>query len=602
MLPHLSINSPVISSANKKNNQTTSTEEKNLIENAEPLYLKPSFGPNRILDKLHPEILELIIYFVILSKNNLFNFQLVNKFFLAATEKYLEKLFKTRDAEKNEIYKNGREIRLFLTTALKTVKSEKYNSLNFLLNNIFLGNILRGRPYRALELILLESENHDIRKKLEYLDKIEIFFSNHQTEDELSYSAKSLIKLQDHKDISPEQISFISDQSIYYLIQKSDPQLKFFLDIPPSALITSFNVSGTEIIEACARNDIELVRLMIKSNMFSPIGMDMVHWAVEHRNLEFLELFINEKVNLDKRDVYGHTPLFACLTKREKQADDFVIMSMLIKGGANIHTADSSQNTALTLASKLGFFDITKLLIQYGAEKNHQNYFLNTPAHLAAQYGHTEIILYFWADPEIDFEAKNQLGDSVFHSAAKWGQRSVINILSNQKDNTNSSEQGTAIQSINRTIDIDAKNKYKLSPLNSVASSYRPDMLKLLLTLNADKESQDEKGWRPLHHAANAGNIDSIDALIEAQVCIDAKAHDGKTPLMLAASIGNVATVKKLMPHSQFDPVTNLEDRATLIELKKTYKLKSEIINTLLKNNDQSTLASLGIDISCLVL
>ena len=69
-----------------------------------------------------------------------------------------------------------------------------------------------------------------------------------------------------------------------------------------------------------------------------------------------------------------------------------------------VKSADEHQRTALYTATRCGFNDIIETLIQRGGEVNHKQLDNSTPLHVAAYYGHKDIVnllLIHGADPHL---------------------------------------------------------------------------------------------------------------------------------------------------------------------------------------------------------
>ena len=74
--------------------------------------------------------------------------------------------------------------------------------------------------------------------------------------------------------------------------------------------------------------------------------------------------------------------------------------------------------TALYLAANSGDLEVCKLLVDAGAELNHQNHGGDTALHIAASMGHLEIVRLL-VNAGADITIKNIWGTTAWHLATK---------------------------------------------------------------------------------------------------------------------------------------------------------------------------------------
>ncbi len=79
----------------------------------------------------------------------------------------------------------------------------------------------------------------------------------------------------------------------------------------------------------------------------------------------------------------------------------------------------------MLLAASNGHLPITRRLLEVGANAEAKNRLGDTPLHKAARMGHVEImkiLLEWWAD----VEAMNYLGDTALHLALRYGKEAAV--------------------------------------------------------------------------------------------------------------------------------------------------------------------------------
>ncbi|CAM4780685.1 unnamed protein product [Rotaria magnacalcarata] len=92
--------------------------------------------------------------------------------------------------------------------------------------------------------------------------------------------------------------------------------------------------------------------------------------------------------------------------------------------------------------------------------------------------------------------------------------------------------------------DINARDKYLLTPLHYAVARQNLAGVKQLIALNADIESEDRQGIRPLHIACKEGYFSIVEYLIEQGAKLDVVDADSWTPIHYACAKGHLDIVK----------------------------------------------------------
>ncbi|EAY13858.1 ankyrin repeat protein, putative [Trichomonas vaginalis G3] len=88
---------------------------------------------------------------------------------------------------------------------------------------------------------------------------------------------------------------------------------------------------------------------------------------------------------------------------------------------------------------------------------------------------------------------------------------------------------------ISNGADINAKNKYELTPLHYAARDNRKETAEILISNGADINAKDKDGCTPLHYAARDNRKETAEILISNGADINAKDKYESTPLHYAA-------------------------------------------------------------------
>ena len=96
-------------------------------------------------------------------------------------------------------------------------------------------------------------------------------------------------------------------------------------------------------------------------------------------------------------------------------------------------------------------------------------------------------------------------------------------------------------------VSVEARDRYKCTPMHRAAQNGCDDACRLLLKEGASVKAKNNVGWTPLHWAALKGHRALCELLIENNALIDVKANDGETPLHCAIQTGKEAVCRLLI-------------------------------------------------------
>ncbi len=136
-------------------------------------------------------------------------------------------------------------------------------------------------------------------------------------------------------------------------------------------------------------------------------GLNILYYAIENNNNKITNLLINKYIdlNLDLTiiDKNGNTPLhYACIKQ------NYEIAKLLIINGIDINISNFINDfSALNYCVLYGNLNLLKLLIQYGANIDDQDYYGNTILHYSLIYNKYEIFKYLITFKNINFNKYN---------------------------------------------------------------------------------------------------------------------------------------------------------------------------------------------------
>ena len=319
---------------------------------------------------------------------------------------------------------------------------------------------------------------------------------------------------------------------------------------------------------------------------------------------------------LDKGGVSSENDILNFLKKMEFHTENEIIVKVvkkLIYNGTDVQTTDQEGNSALHIASYLGFLNVVIVLLNRGCSVNTKNDSNETPLTRAIQQGHLTVItnlLEYGSDAISvnimkflrDNKRKNQQevatvvsklidcganvdekdvgGDTALHFAALMDNKPMAETLIHY---------GAAINVTNiaslTPFDLAVRNGHFLivsKLIDSGAKGNAVDIVKFLKTYKcgdeqelakittslichgADILAQDHNGNNALHIASLMKYYFIVDILIKNGALVNVTNHQGETPLHLASSMGHFKLTKMLVENGcDIDPV-NLENDTPL--------------------------------------
>jgi len=133
---------------------------------------------------------------------------------------------------------------------------------------------------------------------------------------------------------------------------------------------------------------------------------------------------------------------------RAAEKNDILGVKMWLMAGANINAQEKLYgNTALVVASKYGYTEIVKLLLEAGADVNVKNKDGETALMKASYNGYTEIVKML-IDAGADVNIKDRYGTTALMLASLYGYTEIVELLIKAGANVNikNSYGGTALR------------------------------------------------------------------------------------------------------------------------------------------------------------
>ena len=220
------------------------------------------------------------------------------------------------------------------------------------------------------------------------------------------------------------------------------------------------------------------------------------------------------------------TPLHAALERGYLD-----VTKLLLERGADIGSRDSQSQTPLHIASYRGYTEVVSLLIDAGADLNAEGFNRETPLYSALSKGRQDVARLL-LEHRADVNHPENRGLTPLHHASLHGHNDVVQLL------------------LHHDADTNRWDNRGLTPLHHASMGGLNDIIQLLLDHGADPNYRDNRGWTPLHHASQRGLNDIVQLLLD-HGAVTSSENCALTPHHLASLRGNSDIVRLLLDHGE---------------------------------------------------
>ena len=318
-----------------------------------------------------------------------------------------------------------------------------------------------------------------------------------------------------------------------------------------------------------------------------------VLWASRGNNIDTVRNLIRLGANLNHQNDKGSTPLYwGC---RYGLTD--MVRILLKEGNADVHQQRKlGLVSPILLASALGYLEITKLLLDYGALVNLTIQSGFCPLHHAAAEGNVDVIQLL-LERGANINLSNGFGDTAIILAAKNQHREALSLLAYSGaslDGVNKSGKGiwhyavdcddndllavfvSCYQKLKNMESGQLKFAEGKTPLHLAAMKGDYEKIDFLLKAGADPDAQDEGGNTFIHLAAREGKEKVLNQFV-GTVDFNRKNDESETPLHLAVRSGNPNVIKMLLKKADLT-VRNSSEETVLHVASKNPDISMDIV------------------------
>lgn len=280
---------------------------------------------------------------------------------------------------------------------------------------------------------------------------------------------------------------------------------------------------------AAMSGNIQMLDLVFRENASlryrSPDGWTPLHFAARYGHHAMAERLLNMKVQWKAQTKkQRETALHLAIAARH----ELTVNVLLAHKDADVTISDADGQQPLHHAIRQGNQRLVSDLLAAGAKLKSQNEYGWKPVHLAAAYGHTDLLMEFithGVNPNEPLSSPSFKPGKKTNEAARRGYWAEI-----------------------RWPHEEAR------PLHLAIEFGHPQVVKILAAAGADVSQPDKARWRPLHYAAFHCQPDVLQLLLDKGASPHATTVDGNTPLALGfrehglqASSGDKIRIQQLL-------------------------------------------------------
>lgn len=281
----------------------------------------------------------------------------------------------------------------------------------------------------------------------------------------------------------------------------------------------------TPLIIAVGNSYIDTAKILIENganiNAVDIEGWSALSYAVNNGDIEIAKLLLENKAKIkDELLIAIKSPIV------ESRIN---IMKLLIDNKANINYTDENGFNPLNIAIESGDMELTKFLITNGANVNSlMQDGVSLIGYAIAQNNMDLLQILIENGANVNYTNGDSWADTPLKTASRLGLDNVVRILLTRNADINS-------------VDMNGNTALHTAALNSQLS-----IVKLLLEKNPNLDIQNKVGNTALHLAVISGNIDIVGELVLKGANTRIRNNDGKYPRDIARANNSAAIFEVL--------------------------------------------------------
>ncbi|WP_288680172.1 ankyrin repeat domain-containing protein [uncultured Brachyspira sp.] len=281
----------------------------------------------------------------------------------------------------------------------------------------------------------------------------------------------------------------------------------------------------TPLIIAVGNSYIDTAKILIENganiNAVDIEGWSALSYVVNNGDIEIAKLLLENKAKIK-----GELLLAIKSPIAESRID---MIKLLIDNKANINYSDDDGFTPLNIAIESGDMELTKFLITNGANVNSlMQDGVSLIGYAIAQNNMDLLQILIENGANVNYTNGDSWADTPLKTASRLGLDNVVRIL------------------LTRNADINAVDMNGNTALHTAALNSQLSVVKLLLEKNPNLDIQNKVGNTALHLAVISGNIDIVGELVLKGANTRIRNNDGKYPRDIARANNSAAIFEVL--------------------------------------------------------
>lgn len=281
----------------------------------------------------------------------------------------------------------------------------------------------------------------------------------------------------------------------------------------------------TPLIIAVGNSYIDTAKILIENganiNAVDIEGWSALSYAVNNGDIEIAKLLLENKAKIKGELLIA--------IKSPIVESRINMMKLLIDNKANINYTDENGFNPLNIAIESGDMELTKFLITNGANVNSlMQDGVSLIGYAIAQNNMDLLQILIENGANVNYTGGDSWADIPLMTASRLGLDNVVRIL------------------LTRNADINAVDMNGNTALHTAALNSQLSVVKLLLEKNPNLDIQNKVGNTALHLAVISGNIDIVGELVLKGANIRIRNNDGKYPRDIARANNSAAIFEVL--------------------------------------------------------
>ena len=327
-------------------------------------------------------------------------------------------------------------------------------------------------------------------------------------------------KFNNSNDKSPVDLTLLEKSA-----ENSAKIMQMIINKVDKKLINDSLEGKTPLIIAVGNSYIDTAKILIENganiNAVDIEGWSALSYAVNNGDIEIAKLLLENKAKIK-----GELLLAIKSPIVESRIN---IMKLLIDNKANINYTDENGFNPLNIAIESGDMELTKFLITNGANVNSlMQDGVSLIGYAIAQNNMDLLQILIENGANVNYTNGDSWADTPLKTASRLGLDNVVRIL------------------LSRNADINAVDMNGNTALHTAALNSQLSVVKLLLEKNPNLDIQNKVGNTALHLAVISGNIDIVGELVLKGANTRIRNNDGKYPRDIARANNSAAIFEVL--------------------------------------------------------